>query len=414
MAKGRFGPVEGAEVEGRWAATPGEVRVEGLSASSSVGGVEEVAATLAWSQGLRLAARGRARGFDLRPFMGLFVRGWFPVGLRATGPFEAEGPLAPELGLGFRVDCTVEGLDVTTRPGDTPVYAMPSAGVTAEGVVGKRELTIAAGRIRAGDTQIQLARGRIAYREGLWFDTDVSFGSLSAAGRWAPAGLAASGTARGRFGGPYRNLEFAYEVDAEAGYRGESLGRVRATLRLDYGGVRFDRLDWTPAWGRVEASGELGWGDGRGLDLLVRGREIALSGLARSSRSLGWGAAIPVDGTAEVEARISGSLRAPEVRGRIEAGGLRVLRFAVDRASVPVRATPEGWEAGPVRARAYGGAVTGTVRGGREGFAASARVEGLKIGPVLADAGVRGPPDVAWGAFQGTVSVEGPYREPRV
>ncbi|WP_169709412.1 translocation/assembly module TamB domain-containing protein [Deferrisoma camini] len=414
LSGGRFGPVTGATARASWKADGGGLRFTGLRVASSVGGVDAMEGGLYWDDGLRLEAAGRVEGFDLRPFMGLFVPRWFPVGLRATGRVEARGPLRPRLALRYRLSCGVEGLDVTVRPGEAPVYALARARVEAEGTVGTRDLTVDRADIRADSARVRISKGRVEYRKGLWFDTELSFEDLALAGRWAPAGLQARGTARGRFGGPYRNLEFTYDVGARVSYRNVDLGPVEARVWLDYRGLRIEQGRWTPPWGRVEVEGALGWAPDRPTELTVRAREADLAGLAGAVGGMGWPVPVEVGGTAGVRARLRGGPRDPRFEARIEGQGVTVGRLRIPDLTATVRARPGHWEVEELRAQVYGGTARGAGRGDRVGLEARVDLGGVDLDRLARAFGARLGPRLRVGAFRGRLDVAGLYSSPRV
>ncbi len=394
----RFGPIRSGEARGRFRADRSGIRVEGLEARSDVGGVRGLEARFGRREGTWvLEARGRAQGFRLRPFMALFVDGWFPVGLRADGTFSVEGPVFPRLALRAEVDARAEDLDVSPgRPGRV-VYALAAGRVRGRCTVGRHELLLEDMRVEGPGVTVRIPQGTIRYREGLWFDTEVSFERLDAARRWIPPGLGAAGTAQGRFGGPYRDLAFDYRVDARVSWNGRSLGHLTARARWDTRSMTVAEAGLEGPLGSVRASGDLSWDEGRAWALRVEGAGIDLGqvlGLLGGGAA-GWG----VQGRARLAGAVEGVWPDPVFRGEVRVQELAARGFRAEGVRLRGEASPRGWRVERFALRAYGGRVRGWAEGAGPGARVEARVEDLDLGSLVRAAA--GPP--LRGRFKGRV-----------
>jgi hypothetical protein len=219
LGGGRFGAVRDAALTGELSAGPKGLEFRQVRGTSNVLEVEELSGSLGWDDGVKLSARGRASGYRLRPSMEVLFPGqFFPVGLNADGEFQVQGPLVPELALGVRGEFNVRDLDVTTdAEGERRTrFSLPQARLRARCTVGRHEISFGPSRVETPSLDLDVSGGRIAYREGLWFATAGQIRSLALARPLVPEWVDARGRAEGRFGGPYRALEFAYDVDLDS------------------------------------------------------------------------------------------------------------------------------------------------------------------------------------------------------
>ncbi len=394
----RFGPVRSGEADGRFQADRSGIRVADVVARSNVGGVEGLNGSFRRRSGTWfLEARGRARGFSLRPFMALFVKRWFPVGLRAEGAFSVAGPVHPRLALRAEIDARAGELDVSPGSPGRTVFALEGGRVRGRCTVGREELLLEDMRVEGPGVTVRIPEGAIRYREGLWFDTEVAFERLDAARRWIPPGLRAAGTARGRFGGPYRELAFDYRVDARVSWNGQALGRLTAKARWNTGSMAVEEALLEGPLGRMRASGDLSWKqqpwalrvEGAGLDL---GKVLGLAGGTLPGT---WG----VQGQVELAGAVEGVWPDPVFRGEVRVRELAVRGFRAQGVRVRGEASLERWRADRFECRAYGGRVRGRAEGAGPRGRIEARVEGLDLGSLVRAAS--GPP--FGGRFDGNV-----------
>ncbi len=394
----RFGPIRSGEVHGRFRAARSGIRVEDVTARTNVGGVEGLAGWFrrqggAWG----LEARGRVHGFKLRPFMALFVEGWFPVGLRAEGAFSVAGSVYPRLSLRAEIDARAEDLDVSPGGAGRVVYALTEGRVRGRCTVGRQALLVEDMRVEGPGATVRIPKGAIRYREGLWFETEVAFGRLDAARRWIPRQLEAAGTAQGRFGGPYRDLEFEYQVDAQVSWNGHALGRLTGRARWDTRSMAVREALLEGHLGRIRVSGDLSWKrrpwavrvEGDGLDL---GRALGLLGKGLPG---GWA----VQGRAELSGAVEGVWPDPVFRGEVRVAELSGQGFRARGVRVRGEVSPRRWRVDRFECAAYGGRVAGWAEGTGPTGRVVARVDDLGLGPVVRAAG--GPP--LDGRFKGDV-----------
>ncbi len=408
----RFGPVRSGSAEGRIELDRAGVRFQGLRARAAMGALTEAQGEVTWGPEVRLRARGAAEGFLLRPFMAFFVDEWFPVGLRAGGSFQAEGRLWPDLELRCRVEGRARGLDVTVDGGRRRVYDLEEGRVTGRCTVGLKEIRLSGIRVDTPSARVVVPKGRIRYREGLWFDTEVTFESLAAARRWVPEPWDASGRATGRFGGPYRDLRFSYRVRADIRHGAQDLGSVEGMAEWDTDELVVRTGRWEGALGEAEARGLIRWADPDGLDLRVTAGSLDLAGLAALLEGA-VGARLPpgMAGAGTLEGDLRGPLAAPAFEGSLAVRDLEVSGWRADRLSLRGRASLGAWDVTRFSGWAYGGRFQGRASGTPDEITLRADVVGLDVGRVARAAGA--PLEPA-GRFSGEVTVRGPVTGPRV
>ncbi len=406
----RFGPLGPSEARFGFELDRGGVRFRDLSVTGPALAGEGVNGRLDWADGVSLRVKGRCTRYDLRRFMGLFVPGWFPVGITVAGSFEAEGPLYPELALRCRVSAEGRDLDVTLAPGSAPVYALARGTLETRCTVGRKGLVVEDGVLRSGDTTVRIPLGRVVYREGLWFETEVATSGLGPARQYVPDWIVARGTARGRFGGPYRSLAFRYAVDLEGvTVRGVDLGRLTARADYDLQTLRvFDGLLEGPV-GRARVSGTAGLHRGGRWDLAVSAVVPDLGRVVPLARAFGVGLPESVAGAGTADGRLVGPLTDPAFDGGAELERVTWAGRAVGGIQARGRVGRSGWVARSVRAEMWGGSLLGRGRGGWDGFRATARVDSLDLGRMARE--LAGEPRLA-GVFGGEVTSSGSYRQP--
>ncbi len=406
----RFGPLGPSGARFGFELDREGVRFQDLSVSGPALAGEGVSGRLGWADGVSLQVKGRCTRYDLRRFMGLFVPGWFPVGITVTGSFEAEGPLYPELALRCRVAAEGRDLDVTLAPGADPVYALDRGTLETRCTVGRNGLVLEDGVLRSGGTTVRIPLGRVVYREGLWFETEVATDGLGPARQYVPDWISARGTATGRFGGPYRSLEFRYAVDLEdVAVWGVDLGRVTARADYDLRTLRvFDGLLDGPV-GRARVSGTAGLHPGGRWDLAVSAVVPDLGRVVPLARAFGVGLPEPVAGSGTADGRLVGPLTDPAFDGGAELERVALAGRPVGGLQGRGRVGRSGWVARSVRAEMWDGLVRGRGRGDWAGFRASARVDGLDLGRMIRE--LAGETRLA-GVFGGEVVSSGSYREP--
>ena len=413
LRDGRFGTVRDAQLSSELSADHDGLRFRRLRGTSNVVTVDELSGQLRWDDGLWLQARGKAREYRLRPFMGiLFPDDFFPVGLAADGEFQVEGPLYPELALTGQGEARVRDLDVTTGPeGQRRThFALPAARLRTRFTVGRREITFGPSRVETESADMDISGGRIAYREGLWFSTVAEIRSLALARPLLPTWLDARGRAEGQFGGPYRELEFIYDLDLPAvSLGGQLLGRLRGHGEFDLRDLRVTDGHLSGPLGELFASGAVTLAPEGEHQWAVRWEQGDLAATAALLRDLGGSIPLELSGTVASQGRLTGPLAEPEYAGTAELTGLRIDRFQVGRAQLEGRASRAGWQVPRAKLEAYGVRATGVGAGGPSEFHATLEVAGL--GPFLEQIDVPLPVD---GVFGGQVQAGGSYPAARV
>jgi hypothetical protein len=411
---GRFGVLQEARLEAQLEATAESLRFSRLRGTSNLMNLEQLSGELRWEDGLWLSSTGRVRNYRLRPFMGLFLEGFFPVELTADATIQAEGPLYPELALDARGELTVRDLVVTT--GDEghrqTRFSMPAAVLRTRLTVGRHEITFGPSRVESASADVEIASGRVRYREGLWFSTVGQIRSLELARPLLPDWLDARGRAEGRFGGPYRELEFHYDLDLDSVLLlGTDLGRLRGRGEYDLRELRVSGGQLQGPMGHLFADGAatLVSGGQHGWDLRwEQGDLAAVVELLRGS-----GVSLPVDLGARFrsEGRLSGPLASPEYAGQAQVSDLTVDRFHIGQVELSGRASPHGWEVPRVEFTAYGAQGEGSGRGNSAGFEAETRLSGLQVAALLEALDI---PLAVSGEFNGSAKTSGAYRSPSV
>jgi autotransporter translocation and assembly factor TamB len=414
VSSGRFGPVA---LEGAGFAVDADrqgLSFRDLWVRSDVGRGEKTRGRLSWSDGLRLKAAGERLECDVRPFMALFVDGFFPVGLVASGSFEVDGPLYPKLALACRVDAVGRDLDVTTESegGRETWFALPSGKVSARCVVRNRDLSFGSVAIEADSAALRVSSGRIVYDTGLTFDTELEVRNLSLVRRYLPEGFDARGVARGRFGGPYRELTFAYGIDlASTLVFHEELGRLSAKAEYDLRDLTVEQGVLQGPLGQLAASGTATLRAGGALAFDVAWSDGDLARLAGAGRRFSEFVPREVAGTASAIGRVTGTLASPVFAGEIAAERVQIGGRRAEEARAVGTFGLELWEAERFSVRAYGAELTGAGRGDREVFEASARVQELSLASLAELAGRQLPLE---GVFDGQAEAEGTYDNPTV
>lgn len=404
--------LDGASVA--WAADRGGVSFSGLEVRTSVAGAAGVEGRLGWEEGLSLEARGEAEGYDLRAFMGLLLPGWFPVGVHASGTFEAKGPLAPELNLECRVDARARDLDVTVGPagGRRTVFALPAGSLASSLTVRAREIRFGRTRVESPSATVVIPSGRLVYAEGLWLDTDVTIRDLELVRDYVPAGIDARGRASGRFGGPYEELSFAYDLDlSSVEVWGEDLGRLRARARYDLRDLVVDSADVQGSWGGLQGSGAVGlYRDGT-YGLRVQAAVPDLSALVGIAAAAGLSLPGDLAGTASAQGQVGGALTRPWFAGEVRAQDVSGAGLHVSRAEARGRASASDWTLDAGEVRAYGGEVQVRGAGDARAFRLEAGLSRVRPELLVRALGWESP---AEGAFTGDARAEGGYGSPSV
>ncbi|MBI5016690.1 MAG: translocation/assembly module TamB [Deltaproteobacteria bacterium] len=412
VSAGRFGPLafQGASLE--LGADRDGIRFRRLEARSSAGRARGVDGGLSWKKGVYLEARGQVLAYDLRPFMGLFVQGHFPVGLRASGSFQARGPLYPELALRCRLEAAGRDLDVTTVEEGQPTtwFSLPEGKVSAEGTVGAEALVLGRTRVDGGSIVVSIPSGRIDYATGLKLDTDVEITNLSLVRQYVPEGTEVRGRAVGHFGGPYDQLTFRYDLDlASTALWGTPLGRLRAGAEFDLRDLVVHKGVLEGPLGRLEAQGRATLRSGGALDLAVDWADGDLAAASGLLRHLSEQVPADLSGLASAVGRVGGTLESPTFEGAAAVVGAAAEGYAVDEARVSGRFGLSRWEAERLVARAYGAEVEASGEGDREFFQASGTVRGVTAAGLEPVLGRRVPVE---GVLSAAVRAWGPYRSP--
>ncbi len=415
LGPGRFGPVAVAGGRTELVADRDGVNATGLELRTDAGRVTGASARVTWGSGIDLDAEGRVEGYHLRRFMALFVDGPFPVGGRASGTFAARGSLAPSLGLDCRVAAAVTDFDVTVGdPGaERTVFALPQGDLSTRAVVGADSVAFGATRLHTPSATVEIARGSVEYRKGLWFDTVATLRDLELVRQYVPTGIDARGLVRGRFGGPYDALRFEVGVDlASAVVGGEDLGRLRGRVEYDLREARFAQAELLGPLGRVTGEGAATLLPGGELDLEVAWTDGDLARAAGfASRLVGFEVPVPVSGAAEARGTLRGPLVSPRFAGTVGVTGAAVAGRKVESIKAEGEASAEGWAIERAEVAAGGAVATGAGRGDRDGFRAAGTVMGLALPRVAREAGLELPVE---GRFAGTWSGAGTYRAPAV
>lgn len=394
----------------QWTLDPEGVSFRDLEARSSAGVISEGEGRLRWGGGLFLEARGRAVDHDLREFMGVLLPGWFPVGVHASGTFEAEGPLTPELALECRAEFQARGLDVTVGEERTTVFALPSSEVVSNLTVGREEIRFGPTRVETPSASLEISSGRIVYREGLWLDTELSVRDLELVRAYVPRDLDARGRAVGSFGGSYDELVFEYDLDLSSALaRGEDLGRLRGRVRYDLRDLTLDGVTLEGTRGEVTARGTVGLYPGGEYRLEVGATVPDIQhvvGLAEA-----WSLPVPADLGGLVWARgtLGGPLPDPVFEGEVGAEAVLVGGFLVSRAVARVRASAETWTLENAEVHAADAVVGARGAGDREGFRVEGTLAQLRPAAVARALGGESPVD---GELSGDFRAEGPYGNP--
>ncbi|HSH70819.1 MAG TPA: translocation/assembly module TamB domain-containing protein, partial [Deferrisomatales bacterium] len=415
LRDGRFGTVRDGQLSTELTADEDGLRFRNLRASSNVVSVDELSGRLRWDDGLWLQARGKAREYRLRPFMGiLFPDDFFPVGLAADGEFQVEGPLFPELALTGRGEASVRALDVTTGPEEQRLirFALPAARLRTRFTVGRQEITFGPSRIETESMDVDISGGRVVYREGLWFSTAAELRSLALARPLLPGWLEARGRGVGQFGGPYRELEFAYDLDLpEVSLGNQPLGRLRGHGEFDLRDLRFTDGHLSGPLGELFASGAVTLTPEGEHDWDLHWERGDLEATAALLRDLGVRIPVALAGAVAGQGRLTGRLAEPEYAGTAELTDLRIDRFRVARGQLEGRASRAGWLVSRADLEAYGAQLSGSGTGGPEAFRSTLDVQGLGVGRFLEQIQVPLPVD---GVFRGEVQAGGNYHSARV
>lgn len=297
------------------------VTFEELEAKSNFGAVSDFEGSLMWGKELSLEAEGRTTGFDLRGAMSLiptFKTRYFPVGLSADGEVKTKGTLYPSLALDSTVSARVRDFDVSTYHGsDTPTtwYSLPSADFNTMCVVGREGIIFGKTDVESSSLSLDIPKGKITYREGLWYDTNLTIRDISSVKRYLPDGFEAQGTANGSFGGPYSQLEFAYNLDlADSSVFGIKTGRFVSKLEYDLRDLRASAFKLEGPLGKASGSGmaRLTPDGFYSLDISLEGSDVGYT-----LEELSTLADIPIalDGTLGAEGRVEGPLKEPRFKG---------------------------------------------------------------------------------------------------
>jgi hypothetical protein len=415
LSAGRFGPIsfEGASLA--LGADTGGVRFRQLEARSATGTARGVEGAVSWKEGVSLEARGQVAGFDLRPFMALFVEGHFPVGLRLSGTFQARGPLYPKLALRCRVDAAGRDLDVTTREDGegeeaTTWFAMPEGKVSAQGTVGENDIVFGPTRVDGRSIVVAIPKGRVEYRKGMQFDTDVQIEGLDLVRRYLPEGTDARGRAVGHLGGPYEQLVFRYDLDlSSVALWGKHLGTLQTGAEFDLRDLSVRHAVLQGPLGRLEAQGKATLRSGGELDLEVDWSEGDLGAAAGLLRHLSERVPGDVEGLASAVGRVGGTLESPTFEGAATVVAARAAGYGVDEARVSGLFGLSRWQAERLVARGYGAEVEASGGGDGEFFQASGTVRGATAAGFERVLGRRLPVD---GVLEANLRAWGPYRSP--
>ena len=251
---------------------------------------------------ISLAVRGRPQGEALRLEEGVARLG--PAKLEASGLLETTGPAGP----------VFEG----TARLDAPDLA-PLGRLAGQALAGRLALDATLDRAEGGEQafDVRLDAPRLAY--------GGNDGSLRATAKgtpsdlaWTVQGRATEGSVSGR--GRFASVEAGRRLDLEsleAQGLGETLRLVApAQVALDAdGGIRLSNLALALGrGGRVQAAGR--WGPER-ADLTATVNALPLSMAARFAPD------VRPEGTLSAEVRATGPVSEPEIRGTVQATGLK-------------------------------------------------------------------------------------------
>lgn len=359
LAETTFGPVKSASAGMDVSADLESVRVHGLAFGSNVGSVEKGECKISWSNGVFLEAKAEASDFSLRPFMGVFVKDHFPVGLTAHGRGGVAGPLHPELALEFDFDGGGEDLDVTTQTkgGSAGRFFLESAKVVAKGVVRRHSLEFYSGRVENDSASVKVLSGRIDYLHGLEFETDVEIKNLEMARQYLPKSFDAAGRAKGKFGGPYAELQFHYDFDLDSSIvLDQDLGALTGRFDYDLKTLFAHDAAIKGAFGDLAVTGDAVLLPGGAYNLDVNWKN---EDLGRMFESVGkYVSGLPrVNGSFFADGVVAGTILDPDFRGTVGFENVSVNGVAVDEASFSGRVSPSSWTLDSAEAKIHGAGV---------------------------------------------------------
>ncbi|MFU8856791.1 MAG: translocation/assembly module TamB domain-containing protein, partial [Deferrisomatales bacterium] len=227
---------------------------------------------------------------------------------------------------------------------------------------------------------------------------------------YVPRDLDARGRAVGRFGGPYRDLVFEYDVDlASVLAHGEDLGRLTGRTRYDLHDLTLQGAALTGGWGEVRATGTAGLHAGGEYRLDVEAEVAdfaALVALAPAELSLNPAG---LGGAGWARGRLVGPLEEPEFAGEAGVEGLTAFGYAVSRAAARGRASAVAWTLEDAEVNAYGGVATARGGGDLERFGIQGELAGLRLEEV---AGAHGAELPIEGELTADFLARGPYGSP--
>ncbi|PLX41059.1 MAG: hypothetical protein C0609_11395, partial [Deltaproteobacteria bacterium] len=335
------------------------------------GEVSDFSGSLMWGDELMLEAEGRAKSFDLRGAMSLiptFKTRYFPVGLSADGEVKAKGPLYPELSLESTVSAKVSDFDVSTiHGGETPTtwYSLPSAELNTNCVVGREGILFGKTTVESASLSLDIPKGKITYREGLWYDTDLAIRDISSIKRYLPEGFDAHGTAKGRFGGPYSELKFSYDLNLEETRAfGVELGKFNSKMDYDLRELSTNGFTLDGPLGRLKGSGmaRLNAEGFYSMDFELEGGDV---GETLAALAPFFTLPISLDGNLEAKGRLEGALREPRFKGSAKVDEFRVGPYSRFKGAFASTVEAEGdfgldsWSFDSIKVDGYGTTLRG-------------------------------------------------------
>jgi len=407
----QFGPVLIDVVDAEVEAHPQQAFFHALNLNSNVGNAKNGRGKISWEKGLFLEADAEASDYSLRPFMGIFTKKHFPVGLLAWGKGGVKGPLYPELALKFHFDGGCRDLDVSmqSEEGLTTHFALASAKVIAGGIIKKHSLEFYSGKVENDSVSINVGSGRIDYLHGLEFETDVKIKNLAVARQYVPNSFDASGRARGKFGGPYGELAFHYDFDLDSSVVfGKDIGKTTGLFDYDLKTLSTRNARVQGEFGELSASGdavllpdgtynlELDWKNadlGRTLEVL---REYAPD-LPQAT------------GKFFLNGRLGGPLLDPEFAGTARLADAAALGVEIDGAVLRGSASAKEWTLDSSEVNAYGARATVQGKGGKHFFRLNGKVGDIHPGNFERLAGRK---ILLNGLFFGSFEATGGYGSP--
>lgn len=420
ISEGRFGPMTIRSIAGNADLSEKGARFRKFAVVTSAGAARGVEGRIDFGKSVTIEAEAEADGYDLRRSMDLLGMVHFPVGLFASGKVGAKGELYPKLSLDcegekvrvreFAVSTIHQGKERTWYSADSATVDF-SARVMAEGIdFGKCF-------VDAGSVEVSVKKGHINYHEGLEYDTAVKINSLETVRRYLPEGFDATGTADGRFGGPYRKLKFDYALDfSSVKVFGKEIGKARAKASYDLETLNVSEMS---------LDGPVARGEVRGKAVLLPGGDFDLTAsLSNGNMAEGISliAAIGkfrrpefLSGAFSAEGGIAGKIGSPEFTGKVDLSGVEVAPSGsfkgavVDSARISGAFGLKSWRAEDFEFKALGASFKGSGLADLDSFSVSASVDSLSLDRVKETVGSKA--EIS-GTFSGAVKAGGRYASP--